>query len=860
MEFYTSIVRSGNKFLVRGYRNGKSFKSEEGYKPYLFFPCNKETGFKTLEGQNVQKKVYEDMSAAWNNIRDFERAPNFKYFGFKNFLYTFINDTFPGKIEYDVTQVRVVSIDIEVDSRNGFPRPEVAKDEVTAITLSKVQHGETQRVIFGLKPYKPKKDNTFFVLCNDEDDLLKRFVDLWADDEWMPDVVTGWNIEGFDIPYLVNRITNILGSSWVKKLSPWKVVREVNQIRGKTSNRAAGTSDKVMEIVGVTSLDYLELYKKFSPGGEESYKLDNIAFVVLGERKVDYSEYGNLNRLYDLNPELYYDYNLDDTIKIERLEEKLGYIRLVMHFAYDAKVLYLDTMTTTRPWDVIIHNYLFEKGIVVGDKTYSIDDEAGLVGGYVKPVEPGKYKWVVNFDFDSLYPHIIMQQNISPEKFVGIHEAFSKPEAGDEGIDDEKILHKIMDNLGTFMAEGNIICANGAMFKRDEVGFLPALMDKMYQDRKAYKKIAGEYKKKFQESKNPEDEKLASVYDGLQYSKKIQLNSGYGALAEKRFRWFSTDYAEAVTSTGQLATKFVERMVNEYLNKALRTDGVQFVVAADTDSIYVALDPLVQQFCKDFDTDQIVIFLDNCIKGQIQKVIDKSCERFANLLNAPTCRLHMKREAIAEAVMWKAKKMYAMWVWDMEGLRYKEPQLKVKGIEAVRSSTPLLCREAIKEALKIMLGGTEKKLQAFVKDFKKKFMTANYVDISFPRGCNNLDDWFCPQTGGWMRIPGRNIPIHVRASLTYNKWVRDNKLEHKYVLIKDGSKTKWCYLRLPNPLKEEVIAAPEDFPEEMNLQEHVDYNLQFEKSFINPIESFARIIGWQSIPGNNLLKMIGNRK
>jgi len=702
----------------------------------------------------------------------------------------------------------------------GFPNIETADKEITAITLSR----KGEMIVFGLKPYKPKSDKITFVHCKDEWDLLEKFLQVWQSGRFLPDVITGWNIEFFDIPYIVNRITNVLGKEQAKKLSPWGILEERKVV-------SHGRENITYTPAGINVLDYLQLYKKFSFGNEESYKLDNIAEVVLGEKKVDYRSQGyeSLDDLYQRNPELFFDYNIQDTALIDRFEEKLGFIELVMAFAYDAKVNYVDTMTTVKPWDIIIHNYLLDRCIVIHQfkkKAY----DGHLVGGHVKDVKVGMNHWVVSFDLNSLYPHLIMQYNISPEAKVGREQYWP-------------MLDSIVDGYAVIPDDGYAYTANGIKFSKSKQGFLPALMEKMYDDRTVFKKKMIEAKKKLETLSKDSPERTACVndiarYHNLQLAKKIQLNSAYGALGNEYFRWFDFDMAEAITTSGQLSIRWVERYINDYLNKLLKTSKVDYVIASDTDSIYVNMEPM----SKMLDTNnplKIVEALDRFCETKIQKVINECFAELADYMHAFAQKMFMKRETIADKGIWKAKKMYILNAWNIEGVQYSEPQLKIQGIEAVRSSTPKACRASIKKSLSIIMNKDESTLHEFIENARSEFMKLPFEEVAFPRGMNGMDKYRDRNS-----IYSKGTPIHVKGALLYNHLIQTRGLDKKYQLIGDGDKIRFAYLKLPNPLMEHVISVPDDLPEELDFTKYIDYETQFNKSFLEPIKSILDVIGW----------------
>jgi DNA polymerase elongation subunit (family B) len=463
--FYTNVFSRGDKVYLRGYDEGKLIEHVINYKPYLFVP-QQNGKYTTIDGKDVGKLEFSSIKEAKEFISTYEDVSNFDIYGLTNFPYLYIYDKFPGTIKYDVSLISIVSLDIECRSDNGFPSIAKADKEITAITIRK--NGKSY--VFGCGEFTTTDKDITYVKCNDEYELLSKFIQVWNFSSIKPDILTGWNIEFFDIPYLINRMKLILGDTEYKKLSPWGLISE-KEVSFK------GKENQTYEIHGISVLDYYQLYRKFKFGNQESYKLDYIAQEELGQKKLDYSEYGSLEELYKNNYQKFIEYNILDTILVDRLEEKLGFIQLVIAFAFDAKVNFNDTMTTVKPWDIIIHNYLLDRRIVIPQfKKNKMEDS--LVGGYVKDPKIGLSKWVVSFDFDSLYPHLIMMFNISPEMFEGRLEPFDSI----DGLLEEKINYSKEQTTADVS-----VAANGCMYEKDKQGFLPALMEKMYNDRILYK-------------------------------------------------------------------------------------------------------------------------------------------------------------------------------------------------------------------------------------------------------------------------------------------------------------------------------------------------------------------------------------
>jgi DNA polymerase elongation subunit (family B) len=736
----------------------------------------------------------------------------------------YIYDKYKGEIKYDPALVSVCSIDIETSIEGGFPDIEKADNEITAITIGR----NGRKTTFGCGEYQEHQDNVQYYKCADESALLLAFLEVWNGSRYSPDVVTGWNIEFFDIPYLVNRIRKVLGDDHAERLSPWKILREykVNS-RGRDCICYAPT--------GIAVLDYIQLYRKFTYTEQESYRLDYIAQVELGEGKLDYRDegYTDLDDLRLRNFQLYIEYNVRDVEIVERLEDKLKLIELVYALAYDAKVNYEDTMTTVKQWDVITHNYLLDRNIVVPLNDKNKPDRA-FVGGYVKDPKVGMSKWVVSFDLNSLYPHLIMQYNISPETLVTrLKDKVS--------IDD--LLVGGASQFGDYLDKTNCtIAANLCIYTKDKRGFLPSIMDRMYDDRTRYKKQMIEVKKEYEKTKDPKLVKEIARLDNMQMAKKIQLNSAYGALGNKWFRWFDVNNAEAITTSGQLSIRWIENKLNDYLNKLLKTENFDYVLASDTDSVYVTLEYLVKNVFGDDvpETKKVIQYIDKICKERIEPFIDRSYQELAEYMHAYAQKMQMKRENIADKGIWKAKKMYILNVWNSEGVEYEKPKLKMTGIEAVRSSTPTACRDAIKKSLEIIMGGSESDLQKYVANFKSEFSSLGFDDVAFTRGVKDIEKYW---VGGRFQS---QTPIHVRGSVVYNEMLKKKKLTNKYQSITSGEKIKFAYLKNPNPTQDYVIACPNGLPKELKMETYIDYAVQFEKGYLSPIESITNTMGWQA--------------
>ena len=816
--FYTNVQPHGNFIALRGVNDrGESFKEKLNYEPTLFVESHKPQNpqWKTLDNRNVAPVKWGSMKESRQAIKEYGG----NVFGFDQFQYSFISDNYRGMVDYDLDKIKIGYIDIETSSEHGFPDVRNANEEVLAISY---RCGETFRV-YGCQGYEPS-EGVLFVPCTTEEHLLLEFVNDWSMN--YPDIITGWNSRFFDIPYLVNRIVKILGQKMANKLSPWGWYKE-NEI-----NLFGNRKQQVFELVGISSIDYMDVYKKFTYVNQESYSLNHVAYAELGEKKLDYSEYSSLHELYKTNFQKFVDYNVRDVVLLERLEEKLKLLEMIISLAYMAKCNFNDVFSPVKMWDCIIFNHLKDQQIVVPPKKHETKLEA-YEGAYVKDPQIGRHKWVASFDLNSLYPHLIMQYNISPETLVGMHT--------ESGLVDA-LLDKKVDV--DFLREKNLtMTPNGSLYSRKKQGFLPALMEKMYTDRVKYKNLMITEQKK---GKSANTNKLAQ-YHNMQINLKIALNSAYGALGNQWFRFYDVRNAEAVSVAGQLSIRWAERAVNQYLNKILETDNDDYVLASDTDSLYVTLDSLVQKVGLT-DTDKIIEFMDKVCEGKIQDVIDKCYDEMAEYVNAFEQKMVMKREVLAEVGIWTGKKHYILNVHNSEGVQYDEPKLKIMGIEAVKSSTPEPCRNALKEALKIMMNGTEEDVINYIETFKTKFKTLPTEEVSFPRSVKGLAKYHDAAS-----IYQKSTPIHVKGSLIYNKMLQNKRLTRKYPKIQEGEKIKFAYLKEPNPTGDTVIAMLNALPDEFELKPYIDYEKQFSKSFLDPIIGILNVIGWEHERKTNIM-------
>jgi DNA polymerase elongation subunit (family B) len=838
--FYTSVERYGKNILWRGYENGKRFSYRVPFKPTLYLHTPKKGGdFKSLiGGKSLHPQKFGEMREAKNFIEEYKGVAGFEVFGSTNFVTQFIQEHYPEEVRFNIADVNIVSFDIEVDIRDGFADIEQANNEITSIAYKSSK--SKKYFLLGRKDYDKTKtitgidpDNIVFAKFDTEAQLLQGFIKLWTAD--YPDIVTGWNVEYFDIQYIVTRIIRLLGEESAKKLSPWK---SIDQKRREIFGKVQAT----YKISGMSVIDYMDAFKKFGYkyGPQESYKLDHIAHVILGEKKLDYSEYGSLTALYDENPQLYLDYNLKDTHLIQRMEEETSLLALVMTVAYGGGVNYNDAFGTVGIWESTIYRRLIADKVVPPIKDSPGQRMGELVGGYVKDPKPGMYPWVVSFDLNSLYPHLMLQYNMSPETYLPNER---------EVVTQDMVLNGEFKNTNTNMS----VAANGVCFRNDEVGIIPSIIDEYYNNRSVIKKQMIAVEQQFEVETDPvEKKRLKREMNQLhnsQMSIKIAMNSLYGATANIYFLYYINEMAEAITTSGQLSIRYAQKSVNDYLNKILNTKDKDYIVYIDTDSIYVNFGPFIKEVfgTVDIDRKQGEEFLDKVCSTKIEQIIEQGYEKLGNDMGAYRNAMVMKREKITDRSIFIAKKRYILNALNSEGVHYEEPKVSVTGLESVRSSTPEVCREKMKQIFKVILSGDETETQQFIAKFRDEFRSLPPEDIAKTSGTDNINKYMSKET-----LYRKGCPMHVRGCILYNHFLTQKKLDKKYEKVQSGDKIKFIYLKVPNPIRENMISFPGVLPKELGLDKYIDYDTQFDKVFLGPVENIIEPLGWKSEKVNTI--------
>jgi len=843
---YTYIKKWGNFILIRE-SDGNIEKRKDV--PVSLYLEDGEGKHKTYDGHGLQRYTFDTIKEASAFIRN--EGSGLNLYGAPTFGYEFIHNNYRKATPITADDIHVCNFDIETarDPLMGYSKPEDAENPITSISC----HDNRTNIfnVFGTGEYDHKaKGNEVADLkvvyhqASTEQELLLAFVSHWKAD--YPDVITGWNIDTYDIPYLVNRIVRLFDLSTAKDLSPFRTLmpKEIRYSYDKTNPS--------YDIIGVSSLDFMSLYKKFTYATPDNYQLNTIAHNELGTKKIDYSDFTGLQDLYERDHQKFIEYNIQDVAIVSNLDNKLKLIDLAMSIAYKTGCNYVDVTSPVKTWDVFMYNVLRDKNIIA-PLTIENRWKEEYIGAFVKEPPPGVYNWIVSCDLNALYPHLQMQYNISPESHIApehwtpemeavIEEYFKTTE---EGI--ENMLNEIVP-LEFLKEQGVTVTPNGQFFRIDKEGFIPNILVGLYAERKAVKKEMLRLEQVMEDTGEDHKSTIAML-DAKQMAIKILMNSEYGALANEHFRWFDTRFAEAVTSSGQLSIRWVEKKLNIWLNNLLETkEFTDYVIASDTDSLYLNMEEMIEKHFPTLSTTAKVKVLDKFFDDKVEPEIDRIYTDLKEYVNGFKQAMVMKREVIADRGLWTGKKRYCLNVHNSEGVQYKVPKLKIKGMEAVRSSTPEICREAIKKALALILGSDEDTTQKFIANFKEEFFAAEIEEVSSPRSVNEIDKWEDDYT-----LHRKGTPIAVRGAILFNHHIKKTKnmVANK---VQSGDKIKFIYLKVPNELSSNVVSFPSFMPTDLKemVAENVDWDLQFEKAFLQPIKTVLEVIGWNHEKTNTL--------
>jgi len=793
------------------------YRTVKNYTPPVFIPAVNGSSIDAhsifgvpLTRLSKKESIYETK----NLIKEIE-GDNFKAFGFSKVDFSYVYDTFKEQ-QPDNSKVMIHLYDIETTVDHGKPDPIAAKEEINMITV----HCSKRKKFFCFYSHSESIDLPEFkgkaVLyhCENEEELLRRYLDWHAAD--YPDILAGWFSEGFDLPYIRNRMLKILGEDSVNKLSPFGVVKI------KEGFDAFGQYMNV-DIKGISCLDYKKLYEKFIKEPRESYSLDYIAKVEIKEEKLKHESGIPGHLLYKTNFEDALRYNIQDVALLVNLEGKKQILELAITMAYLSFCNFQDVLSNMRIIDMMFYMYLKDRGIYF-EWNYNAPARSPFEGAAVKDVIPGKYKWIATFDVTSEYPSLIMAMNISPETIykkkvlpITVKEILAKKAARDFALEN-----------------GMSLAANGAMFSRNKEGFMSAVVRELFALRQKYKKLKVEAEK-------IHDEDLTKLNDMKNLAYKLILNSIYGVTGNPYFRFFDLLIAEGITLSGQALIGWVTQDVNRALSKLTGIERDR-AVSSDTDAAYFDLTDVVEmKFGKEYDDEEALKWVVWFSDTKINKLIEESISRFAEYLNVrdPSV-LDMKRENIADSSIFMAKKRYVMSVRNNEGAEYKRGEkLKKTGHEIVKSITPQYVKDAMAKSFDALLFGTPQDYYNSVNEFRTSFMKAEPDTVAKTSSVNGIQEYL--ERDGTIR---KGCPKHSRAAINFNKYIEKLGLVNEYPAIKEGDKIRFIGLKEPNPIKSYTIGWIGSMPKPLEaLRPYFDYEDQFEAIFHKSMQSAATPCG-----------------
>ena len=744
-------------------------------------------------------------------------------------------------VDSDIPSDSIVTMtfDIEVEMESGLPDTEKAENELTAIGLQDNITNQYWVLIMDKKGkmIERKTDKAIILPFRDERDMCMKFLELY--EGIAPDILTGWNIDNFDIPYLFNRMKRILGESQAKRLSP------IGQAFYSPYRQR-------WFFAGVSCLDYLSLYKKFNYNELPNYRLDTIGTIELGKGKIEYK--GSLDDLFNEDIEKFIEYNLVDVEIVVELDKKLQFIDLCRGICHAGHVPYEDFVYSSKYLEGALLCFLKRKGLVAPNKPADRKEklaamaEAGeekFIGAYVKDPIVGKYDWVYDLDLTSLYPSIIMTLNISPETKVAKIadwdvQTFMKGEVDYYQMGDDRISK---DNLQKYIKEADLtISSNGVLYRKDKIGCIPEILDIWFNERVEFRKLEKKY------GQEGDKEKYA-FYGKRQLVQKILLNSLYGVLGLPAFRFYDVDNAEAVTTTGQTVIKNSANMGNIKYNKELGTKDIDSNIYIDTDSVFFSAVPLLDfrhPNWKEMPDSEVALLVDG-IAGEMQDYLNKFYDILSDkLFNVQNHRLEIKKEYVARAGIWIAKKRYAQWIISNNGIA--TDKLDVKGLDVKRSSFPKAFQECMGTVLiDILRSKPEEEITAFVLAFKKSMVDRPITEIAKNSAVKNLSKYL-PKKRQLFQME-KGVPAHVKAAILYNDCLKHFNSAFKYSPMKDGDKIKWVYLK-NNPLGIDGLGfTGYDDPEEITnfISTYIDHNRIFEAELKGKLQDFYNALNWGEV-------------
>jgi len=819
--------------------NGTRIVTDCSYNPYVYVETKKETNFKSIFQTNLKKKIFRSQADRRRFIdssgltRIFENIRAEQQFLINTF-YTKHTDP-----DFNKQPLKTFFIDIETYSPNDFPHPETSLDPINVITI--YDSLRDHFISWGTKKLNKNIKNCTYAYCTSEAQMLDCFLNYVEQDH--PDVLTGWNSEFFDLPYIISRINKILGEDDVKRLSPVGNVYSMSQqgLFGKMQTR--------WFISGVACIDYLDIYKKFSVGLRESYKLDAIAEEELGEKKIDYGN-TNLSGLADEDWQTFVEYNVQDVNLLVKMEDKLRYLELLRMLAYTGLTSLESAMGTlsvitgscvirAKQDNVIIPTFIKDGS---GDK---------YEGAYVGEPQRDFQENIVSFDANSLYPNTMITLNLSPETKVG-----RIIDTSEDGIEIKHINGKVFkltnEKFLKFVKDEKISISRAKiLFSQKTKGIIPDIVDRLYQNRVDVKKDLNKYKRKLSKMKKSDSEyatikRLAEQADIKQFTIKILINTFYGYFGNKHAPMGDADIARSITLTGQAVIKQSNKILKDYIFKRAnlpKDSKIDPIIYNDTDSSYISIKPIIDNRKIQFVDDKGRVT--PAVYDEVEKVeehLNKEITKWSDkVLNSCDSRFVFKRECISDIGIFLQKKRYVMHILDDEGIPVNK--FKYTGVEIVRTTMPNAIKPYVKNIIETMLmtKSLTKTNDAFL-DTYNKFKELPLEDYAFVMGIKNYDK-YADQCDGFNVCKG--MPIHVKASYLYNKLLERYELSKKYEAINSGDKVRYFYVTQPNRYGIPCLGYKYYFPQEFKDKFKPDIEMMFDKIVFSSVERFYDAVKWQ---------------
>lgn len=822
--------REGTVYLRTWTSDGDRIDTEVPFTPFLFTENEKAKDAVSIFKTPLKKHFFKN---SFERNKYVNETSIKRLFGNLPVDQQFLVETFKDDVhkeEFSKFPLKVYFIDIETYSPNEFPVPHKAKDPVVLITIYDTL--TNQITTWGLKhAYKPKLDNVTYIQCKTEQELFDNFIKFWKKDP--PDILTGWNTEQFDIPYIINRAKNLLGEDFIRQLSP------INEMQYRENFAKFGKDVGRWYISGVSCLDYMEIYKTYSKGDRESFSLNYIAEYELGEGKLAINA-TNLSSLADTDWDNFVDYNIQDVDLLRKLEEKLNYLKIIRLLSYKGCTNF--------------ERALGKVSIVTGAMTLQADKQGYIIptfknetiresleGGYVREPERGLKEAIVSFDVNSLYPNTIITLNISPETKLG------KIVTGNVDSSEDLDIRLVNGNIFTisakklkkFLTEENVSLSKaGVLYSQKYKGVCPNLINSIYDERVYARQKMIELKKTKQ--KDPKTISQIQYFDTLQYTLKILLNSIYGTFANKHSAFMDIDNASSITLTGQAVAKAGGAIIDAWAKEKFGVDE-SLILSGDTDSLYTTIQPILNKLKLPLVKDEAITPESHKIVDALGKHLNTEILTWARSeLNSADPRFEFKREAIADVGSFLQKKRYILHILDEEGV--PTSKFKYVGVELARSTTPKQVKELIKKTINTaFLTKDVKKTNEVYREAYEMFKTLKVEDAAFRKAVKEYDKW-----SGGASLAKFNLatPCHVKAAIAYNLLLEKYNLDTKYERINSGQKIKYFYAA-KNPYGLDAIGFVNQYPKEFSLDVKIDYDKMFNKIVAPPIEQVYDAIGWR---------------